>query len=151
MSSCLCTCAGSAVAPSLGLPARGCLRRTLHTRPCSSVESAARAQSPIHRPPAAGKDQRLVMVWTDVESSTELWEWNNALMMQSLDTHDTIIRAGLSKYALPCSRAHAACLLQHMHRIRHTACWSGGLPHHATTALWMRGCSALRGSCTSPW
>ena len=79
-----------------------------------------------------------MMVWTDVESSTELWEWNNAIMMQSLDTHDAIIRAGLSKYALPCSRANASRLLQPVYRTRHTAWWSGCLLHHAVTALWAR-------------
>ena len=36
------------------------------------------------------------MVWTDVEGSTELWEWNNNIMMESIDIHDRIIRADLS-------------------------------------------------------
>ena len=37
----------------------------------------------------------MVMVLTDVESSTELWEWDNTIMMESLAIHDRIIRAEL--------------------------------------------------------
>ena len=48
---------------------------------------------------AANKGQPLVMVCTDVESSTELWEWNNAVMMESLAIHDRLIRADLSRQA----------------------------------------------------
>ena len=48
---------------------------------------------------AATKGQPLVMVCTDVESSTELWEWNNAIMMESLAIHDRLIRADLSRHA----------------------------------------------------
>ena len=44
-----------------------------------------------------GKGQPLVMVCTDVESSTELWEFNHILMMRSLAIHDRLIRANLRR------------------------------------------------------
>lgn len=49
----------------------------------------------MHAP--AGSGQPLTLVATDVEGSTELWEWNRAAMMDAQTIHDRLIRANLSK------------------------------------------------------
>ena len=35
---------------------------------------------------------------TDVEGSTELWEWDRVVMMEAITLHDRIMRASLAKY-----------------------------------------------------
>ena len=35
---------------------------------------------------------------TDVEGSTELWEWDRLTMMEAITTHDRIMRAQLPKF-----------------------------------------------------
>lgn len=45
-----------------------------------------------------GADQEITTVLTDVEGSTELWEWNTEIMAQSIDIHDRIMRSQLSKF-----------------------------------------------------
>lgn len=45
----------------------------------------------------AGNDN-ITLVATDVEGSTELWEWNNKVMMQAINLHDRIMRSQISKF-----------------------------------------------------
>lgn len=45
-----------------------------------------------------GADQEITTVFTDVEGSTELWEWNTEVMAQSIDIHDRVMRSQLSKH-----------------------------------------------------
>ena len=63
---------------------------------------------------AVGKPLTLVM--TDVEGSTELWEWDRLTMMEAITLHDRLMRAQLSKFfgyeiateaCLPCMLHHA--------------------------------------------
>ena len=46
----------------------------------------------------AGEGQPMSLVVTDVEGSTELWEWNHNVMMQGQALHDQIMRKHLRKF-----------------------------------------------------
>lgn len=45
-----------------------------------------------------GKGQPLTLVATDVEGSTDLWEWDKQAMMEAISLHDNILRADLSRF-----------------------------------------------------
>ena len=45
----------------------------------------------------AGLNKPLTLVMTDVEGSTELWEWDRVVMMEAITLHDRIMRANLAK------------------------------------------------------
>lgn len=45
----------------------------------------------------AGNDS-ITLVATDVQGSTELWEWNNRVMMEAINLHDRIMRSQISKF-----------------------------------------------------
>ena len=45
----------------------------------------------------AGLNKPLTLVMTDVEGSTELWEWDRVVMMEAITLHDRIMRASLAK------------------------------------------------------
>ena len=45
----------------------------------------------------AGKGEPLTLVATDVEGSTDLWEWDKDSMMEAISIHDLILRAHLAE------------------------------------------------------
>ena len=53
--------------------------------------------------PAAEEGKALTLVLTDVEGSTELWEWDHAAMMEAIQMHDCLMRAHLRRSAPLCS------------------------------------------------
>ena len=46
----------------------------------------------------AAEGQPVTLVATDIEGSTELWEWDKASMMEAVNIHDRILRCHLSKH-----------------------------------------------------
>lgn len=46
----------------------------------------------------AGEGKPVTLVSTDVEGSTELWEWDKAAMMEAIGIHDSLMRCNLSKF-----------------------------------------------------
>ena len=46
----------------------------------------------------AGEGKPLTLVMTDVEGSTELWEWDRASMMDAVNIHDTVMRSLLPRF-----------------------------------------------------
>ena len=46
----------------------------------------------------AGEGRPTTLVLTDVESSTELWEWDRVSMMEAIAIHDRIMRSNLRRY-----------------------------------------------------
>ena len=46
----------------------------------------------------AGEGKPATLVLTDIEGSTELWEWDSDAMMEALNLHDRIIRSQLAQY-----------------------------------------------------
>ena len=48
--------------------------------------------TPDNMLPCAGEGQPLTLVCTDVEGSTELWEWDTAAMLQAVAAHDRAMR-----------------------------------------------------------
>ena len=65
----------------------------------------------------AGDGKPATLVLTDVEASTELWEWDRVTMMEAISIHDRIMRANLSQYCgyeVRCSQhtavQHAMCM-----------------------------------------
>lgn len=40
----------------------------------------------------------VTLVCTDVEGSTEMWEWDNVAMMEAIDLHDRCMRMHLAKF-----------------------------------------------------
>ena len=49
----------------------------------------------------AEEGKALTLVLTDVEGSTELWEWDHAAMMEAIRVHDCLMRAHLRKSGPP--------------------------------------------------
>lgn len=45
----------------------------------------------------AGKGEPLTLVATDVEGSTDLWEWDKESMMEAISIHDNILRSHLAE------------------------------------------------------
>lgn len=45
-----------------------------------------------------GSGQPLTLVATDVEGSTDLWEWDRAAMMEAISIHDSLLRAQLPDF-----------------------------------------------------
>ena len=48
------------------------------------------------------------MVSTDVESSTDLWEWDKHCAMRSIDLHDKIMRTKMAEFNGFEARPHPA-------------------------------------------
>ena len=46
----------------------------------------------------AGEGKPATLVLTDIEGSTELWEWDAVTMMTAINLHDRIIRTQLAQY-----------------------------------------------------
>lgn len=40
----------------------------------------------------------VTLIATDVQGSTELWEWNNKAMMEAINLHDRIMRSQITKF-----------------------------------------------------
>ncbi|KAK9791857.1 hypothetical protein WJX73_005571 [Symbiochloris irregularis] len=57
---------------------------------------AAVAANKAKGPPVDGKPATLVL--TDVEASTELWEWDRLSMMEAIAIHDRIMRSNLRRF-----------------------------------------------------
>ena len=49
--------------------------------------------TPDNMLPFAGDGQPLTLVCTDVEGSTELWEWDTTAMLQAVAAHDRAMRS----------------------------------------------------------
>ena len=78
-----------------GLP--GSLQKIqLHTR-TPGVNLPPRQQAEGTSARGAGLNKPLTLVMTDVEGSTELWEWDRVVMMEAITLHDRIMRASLAK------------------------------------------------------
>ena len=74
--------------------------------------------------PVAGDGKPATLVLTDVESSTELWEWDRVTMMEAISIHDKIMRANLSQYCgyeVHVIMRHAVCTLCPAHACKHKA------------------------------
>lgn len=57
-----------------------------------------RALASKKKPPGAGKPGKSVtLVLTDVEGSTELWEWDTDVVSHAIDLHDRIMRAQVTR------------------------------------------------------
>ena len=52
--------------------------------------AAARANAEKRRPPGPGQDVTLVL--TDVQGSTELWEWDTEVAAEAFALHDRVLR-----------------------------------------------------------
>lgn len=46
----------------------------------------------------AGDGRPATLVLTDVEASTELWEWDRLCMMEAIAIHDRIMRSNLRRF-----------------------------------------------------
>ena len=46
----------------------------------------------------AAEGQPLTLVCTDVEGSTELWEWDSQTMMAAISLHDKLMRSLMAHY-----------------------------------------------------
>ena len=46
----------------------------------------------------AGEGKPATLVLTDIEGSTELWEWDAGSMMLAVSLHDRILRSQLSRF-----------------------------------------------------
>ena len=46
----------------------------------------------------AGEGKPATLVLTDIEGSTELWEWDASVMMEAQALHDRIIRSQLAQF-----------------------------------------------------
>lgn len=65
----------------------------------------------------AGDGKPATLVLTDVESSTELWEWDRVTMMEAISVHDRCMRTHLTDYSgyevrwnfCETSRCHQSC------------------------------------------
>ncbi|KAL3161919.1 hypothetical protein ABBQ38_009004 [Trebouxia sp. C0009 RCD-2024] len=44
------------------------------------------------------ENEEITLVQSDIEGSTEIWEWDSQVMQRALDTHDTVLRALLARY-----------------------------------------------------
>lgn len=54
---------------------------------------------PVNIPSSASAAETSVtLVCTDVEGSTEMWEWNNKAMMEAISLHDRVMRMHLAKF-----------------------------------------------------
>ena len=42
--------------------------------------------------------KQVTLVLTDVEGSTELWEWDTEVMSAAIDMHDRVLRSTMSKF-----------------------------------------------------
>ncbi|KAK9861409.1 hypothetical protein WJX84_009398 [Apatococcus fuscideae] len=61
-----------------------------------SLAAFSKKRAKIRGPPDHGKP--LTLVATDIEGSTELWEWNPAVADAAIRLHDQLIRTNLLKY-----------------------------------------------------
>ena len=43
-------------------------------------------------------NEMVTLIATDVQGSTELWEWNNKAMMEAINLHDRIMRSQMTKF-----------------------------------------------------
>eukprot|EP00899_Mesostigma_viride_P002970 jgi/Mesvir1/12674/Mv26119-RA.4 len=62
------------------------------------VERARRQLMKTRRRPRPAEGQHVAVVFTDIEGSTALWEWNPEVMVQSLQIHYRVLRALLPKH-----------------------------------------------------
>ena len=73
--------------------------------------------------PAPGEGSAVTLVTTDVEGSTELWEWDGQAMDEAQNLHDRIMRSRLPDFfayevgcwmcsCLGAGHVHGACKIQ---------------------------------------
>lgn len=83
-------------------------------------------------PTGAGK--QVTLVCTDVEGSTELWEWDKEAMDEAQAQHDRIMRSQLSHFCGYEVGSRSCCL---------RACWGSWLSHGLALAARCAPCPVL--------
>ena len=91
--------------PLFPLPSAPC---TLYPRPrefpfalperCTLCVSSHNPDTHPYPLPMTAAESSVTLVCTDVEGSTEMWEWDNKAMMDAISLHDRVMRMHLPKF-----------------------------------------------------
>ncbi|DBB15937.1 TPA: hypothetical protein ACH3X3_003311 [Trebouxia sp. C0006] len=84
--------------------------------------------------PGTGAD--ITLVSTDVEGSTELWEWDREVMDQAIDVHDHVIRTQLGKYNGYEVTTEGDAFLLAFHEASDAIAWSAATQQALLVAKW---------------
>ena len=85
----------------------------------------------------------MTLVCTDVEGSTEMWEWDHKAMMDAISLHDRVIRMHLAKFGGYEVATEGDAFVIAFHTPGKAVAWAT-----ATQQVISRSCSAL-GTCHS--
>ncbi|KAK9818038.1 hypothetical protein WJX72_006076 [[Myrmecia] bisecta] len=85
-------------------------------------------------PPGAGK--KVTLVATDVEGSTELWEWNHEAMNEAIDVHDRVMRSQLTKFHGYEVTTEGDAFLLAFHEASDAVAWAVAVQQALLTAKW---------------
>ncbi|DBB03723.1 TPA: hypothetical protein ACH3X3_011034 [Trebouxia sp. C0006] len=90
----------------------------------------------IKRKGAPGTGADITLVSTDVEGSTELWEWDREVMDQAIDVHDHVIRTQLGKYNGYEVTTEGDAFLLAFHEASDAIAWSAATQQALLVAKW---------------
>lgn len=80
-------------------------RRPVRT---ACMQHAPTRCAPPRAPPCRTNTQQVTLVVTDVEGSTELWEWDHNVMTLAQEVHDSVMRTLIGRWGRRRLLLHAA-------------------------------------------
>ncbi|DBA80596.1 TPA: hypothetical protein ACH3X1_007856 [Trebouxia sp. C0004] len=90
----------------------------------------------VKRKGAPGTGADITLVSTDVEGSTELWEWDREVMDQAIDVHDHVIRTQLGHYNGYEVTTEGDAFLMAFHEASDAIAWSMATQQALLVAKW---------------